>query len=231
MPAATTGSPAATGTRARIIEAALQALREGGITGISARGIARRGDFNQALIFYHFGSVEGLLIEVARSESARRSALYAEALTGVRTLPELVAVARRLHDEEFASGSVAALTQMLAGAGGSEEMARGIWEAMEPWTTKVHETIERLLAGTPLAGLLPADDLTRAVAGLFLGIELLTGLDPDGDTASLFTTMESVARLVDTLLQSVPAVPPPPSVPAPPPAGADEGAAGTAPAG
>jgi AcrR family transcriptional regulator len=231
MPAATTGSPAATGTRARIIEAALQALREGGITGISARGIARRGDFNQALIFYHFGSVEGLLIEVARSESARRSALYAEALTGVRTLPELVAVARRLHDEEFASGSVAALTQMLAGAGGSEEMARGIWEAMEPWTTKVHETIERLLAGTPLAGLLPADDLTRAVAGLFLGIELLTGLDPDGDTASLFTTMESVARLVDTLLQSVPAVPPPPSVPAPPPAGADEGAAGTTPAG
>jgi len=228
MPAATTGSPAATGTRARIIEAALQALREGGITGISARGIARRGDFNQALIFYHFGSVEGLLIEVARSESARRSALYAEALTGVETLPELVAVARRLHDEEFASGSVAALTQMLAGAGGSEEMARGIWEAMEPWTTKVHETIERLLAGTPLAGLLPADDLTRAVAGLFLGIELLTGLDPDGNTSSLFTTMESVARLVDTLLQSVPAVPPQPSAPAPPPAGAGGAAPGAA---
>ena len=215
-PSALGGPPVRSpGTRARIIDAALQALREGGITGISARGIARRGDFNQALIFYHFGSVEGLLIEVARSESARRSALYADALAGVETLPELVAVARRLHDEEFASGSVAALTQMLAGAGGSEEMARGIWEALEPWTTQVHDTIERLLVGTPLAGLLPAEDLTRAVAGLFLGIELLTGLDPDGNTTSLFTTMESVARLVDMLLGSVPA---------PPPAGADPSA-------
>jgi AcrR family transcriptional regulator len=189
-------------TRARIIDAALEALRRGGIAGISARGIARLGDFNQALIFYHFGSVEGLLIEVARSESSRRSALYADALAGVTSLPELVAVARRLHDEEFKSGSVAALTQMLAGAGGSAEMAQGVWDALEPWTRLVRETIERLLAGTPFDGVLPAEDLTSAVAALFLGIELFTGLNPAGAETSLFATMEMVAALVDTLLQS-----------------------------
>jgi AcrR family transcriptional regulator len=196
-------------TRARIIDAALEALRNGGIAGISARGIARIGGFNQALIFYHFGSVEGLLIEVARSESQRRSALYADALAGVDSLPELVAVARRLHDEEFKSGSVAALTQMLAGAGGSAEMARGVWDALEPWTRLVRETIERLLAGTPFDGVLPAEDLTSAVAALFLGIELFTGLNPEGDETGLFTTMEMVATLVDTLLR--PQAPPPPT--------------------
>ena len=58
-------------TRARIVEAALQALRDEGIAGISARGIARHGGFNQALIFYHFGSVEGLLVAVAQRESER----------------------------------------------------------------------------------------------------------------------------------------------------------------
>jgi AcrR family transcriptional regulator len=188
-------------TRARIIDAALEALRQGGIAGISARGIARLGGFNQALIFYHFGSVEGLLIEVARSESSRRSALYAEALGEVTSLPELVAVARRLHDEEFKSGSVAALTQMLAGAGGSAEMAQGVWDALEPWTRLVRETIDRLLADTPFDGILPAEDLTSAVAALFLGIELFTGLNPAGAETSLFTTMEMVAALVDPLLR------------------------------
>jgi AcrR family transcriptional regulator len=199
----------ATETRARIVDAALEALRQGGIAGISARGIARIGEFNQALIFYHFGSVEGLLIQVARSESERRSALYADALAEVNSLPELVAVARRLHDEEFKSGSVAALTQMLAGAGGSAEMAQGVWDALEPWTAQVHDTIERLLAGTPFEGVLPVDDLTDVVAALFLGIELFTGLNPAGAEAGMFRTMEMVATLVDTLLR-------PPASPSPP---------------
>ena len=192
--------PHADATRTRIVDAALQALRSDGIAGVSARAIARHGGFNQALIFYHFGSVEGLLVAVARRESERRSALYAPALREVSSLPELVAVARRLHDEEFAAGSVAALTQMLAGAVGSEELARGIWDALEPWTTLVRETIGRLLADTPYGEVLPADDLTAAVTALFLGIELLTSLDPDLAQGSLFTTMESVARLIDALL-------------------------------
>ncbi|HZA76021.1 MAG TPA: TetR/AcrR family transcriptional regulator [Acidimicrobiales bacterium] len=189
-------------TRARIVGAALQALRDDGIAAISARSIARHGGFNQALIFYHFGSVEGLLVAVARRESERRSALYAEALREVTSLPELVAVARRLHDEEFAAGSVAALTQVLAGAVGSDELARGIWDALEPWTTLVRETIGRLLADTPYGEALSLDDLTTAVTALFLGIELLTGLDPNGRDGTLFPTMESVAALVDALLRS-----------------------------
>jgi AcrR family transcriptional regulator len=198
----TAARPHADATRTRIVDAALQALRSDGIAGVSARAIARHGGFNQALIFYHFGSVEGLLVAVARRESERRSALYAPALREVTSLPELVAVARRLHDEEFAAGSVAALTQMLAGAVGSEELARGIWDALEPWTTLVRETIGRLLADTPYGEVLPADDLTAAVTALFLGIELLTGLDPDGRDGTLFPTMEAVAALVDALLRS-----------------------------
>ncbi len=198
-------------TRRRIVDAALQTLRDEGIAGISARAIARHGDFNQALIFYHFGSVEGLLVAVARSESERRSALYAEALREVTTLAELVEVARRLHDEEFRAGAVAALTQMLAGAVGSEELARGIRASLEPWTRLVGETIDRVLAGTPYAGVLPRDDVTAALAALFLGIELYTGLDPEAAPATLFPTMATVAALLDGLLRAgAGAVSPPP---------------------
>jgi AcrR family transcriptional regulator len=194
--------PTAVDTPTRILDAALAALRADGIAGVSARSIARHGGFNQALIFYHFGSVEGLLVAVARSESERRSALYAEALREVTSLSELVAVARRLHDEEFQAGTVAALTQMLAGAVGSEDLSHGIREALDPWTSLVRETIARLLGDTPYAELLPAADLTAAVAALFLGIELLAGIDPDAAGDSLFGTMEAVAAVVDGLLGS-----------------------------
>jgi AcrR family transcriptional regulator len=198
----TASRPQADETRARIVDAALDALRANGIAGISARTIARHGGFNQALIFYHFGSVEGLLVAVARRESERRSALYAPALREVTSLLELVGVARRLHDEEFAGGSVAALTQMLAGAVGSEELAQGIWDALEPWMALVRETIGRLLADMgPYGDALSADDLTAAVTALFLGIELLTGLDPNGRERTLFTTMEAAAAGIDALLR------------------------------
>ncbi len=195
-----------TDTRTRIVEAALATLRAEGIAGVSARAVARHGGFNQALIFYHFGSIEGLLVAVARRESERRSALYAEALGQVGTLTELVGVARRLHDEEFQAGTVAALTQMLAGAVGSAELARGIRDALAPWTDLVGATVSRLLAGTPYAGVLPEADVTAALAALFLGIELYTGLDPEAAAGSLFSTMEAVAALVDGLLAGAPAV-------------------------
>ena len=196
--------PGAEHTRTRIVEAALATLRDEGIAGVSARAVARHGGFNQALIFYHFGSIEGLLVAVARRESERRSALYAPALAEVSSVTELVAVARRLHDEEFQEGTVAALTQMLAGAVGSEDLSRGIAESLRPWTALVGETIDRLLADTPFGDVLPRDDLTAGVAALFIGIELLSGLDPSLASGSLFTTMESVARLIDGLLPAAP---------------------------
>ena len=39
------------------------------MAGVSARAIARHGDLNQALVFYHFGSVDGLLQAVARTDA------------------------------------------------------------------------------------------------------------------------------------------------------------------
>ena len=46
-------------TRAVLIAAAIDTLREAGFAGASARRIAKRAGCNQALIFYHFGSVPG----------------------------------------------------------------------------------------------------------------------------------------------------------------------------
>src|SRR5947208_16019504 len=49
-------------TRKRIVMAAVETLKQEGFAGTSARAVARTGGFNQALVFYHFGSMTELLL-------------------------------------------------------------------------------------------------------------------------------------------------------------------------
>src|SRR6266481_1905830 len=60
--AAQPSGPTASATRDRLVEAALATLRTHGFPGTTARAIARAGKLNQALIFYHFGSLDRLLL-------------------------------------------------------------------------------------------------------------------------------------------------------------------------
>jgi AcrR family transcriptional regulator len=57
-------------TRDKILAAAAAALVEEGVTGISTRRVADRAKVNQALVHYHFGSIENLMLEVLRGTSA-----------------------------------------------------------------------------------------------------------------------------------------------------------------
>ena len=203
VPARQTSATTGEETRARIVAAALDTVRREGIAGVSARSIARSGDFNQALIFYHFGSVDRLLVAAAVADSDRRAALYADALQRVQTLPELVGVARTLHDREFEQGSVTVLAQLLAGAAHSPELAKGLNDGFTPWMNLVEETVSRVLAGTPLDGIIPLDDIAFAIASLFLGMELITGQTPDDKRdETLLSTLELIGGMVELLMGS-----------------------------
>ena len=69
-------------------------LRESGFAGASARRIAQRAGCNQALVFYHFGSVNDLLVAALEEVSARRMAAYRELLDRTGTLAELITSAQ-----------------------------------------------------------------------------------------------------------------------------------------
>src|ERR1700720_1396294 len=85
-------SPAREGTRRLLIDAAIETLKSEGFSGASARAIAKRAGGNQALVFYHFGSVVDLLLAALDEVSARRLARYSAALGQVRNLSDLLAV-------------------------------------------------------------------------------------------------------------------------------------------
>ena len=104
------------GTRARLIEAAIETLQAEGFAGSSARAIAARAGVNQGVIFYHFDSVANLLLAALDSVSARRMEHYGAAIDGVGSPTELVDVATAIFREDLDAGYVAVLVEMIAGA-------------------------------------------------------------------------------------------------------------------
>ena len=193
-------------TRNRIVEAALQTIREEGIVGASARAIARTGDFNQALIFYHFGSVNLVLLAAVERISDQRMARYQERLAGVQTLEELIRVGAECHREDVAEGNIRVLSQMLAASSSAPELATGLRAFFDPWVQLVEDAVTRVIAGSAYDGAVPVHDVAMGVVGLFMGMELLSQLyDTQPAAASLFQTVASVIGLLETVSAGRPA--------------------------
>src|ERR1700753_396257 len=96
-------------TKQRLLRGALAAVREHGIAGVSARVIAAAGGVNQALVFYHFGSVDELLAAACAAATGDRVEVWRTELAGVTSLRELLALGRRLHAAERKLGNVSVL--------------------------------------------------------------------------------------------------------------------------
>jgi AcrR family transcriptional regulator len=190
-------------TRSRIISAALETLKNAGFAGTSARAIARTGNFNQALIYYHFGSIEDLLISAMQDFSERRLERYREALSRVNTLSALVETMTRLYDEDVLGGEVAAVQEIVAGSSSSAELGRRVVEQLDPWSAFAEELVAGLLKDTPFESVLPAREVAYALVALYFGVETLAHLDPDrAKTQALFDAGSKLAPLFDMLLRS-----------------------------
>ena len=170
-------------TKERIVRAAVRTLATDGFAGASARAIAGRGGFNQALIFYHFGTVNELLLAALDHTSALRMTAYREAIAAADDLEGLVAVAARVFREDLDSGHIKILAEMISGSSSAPELGPAIVERVEPWIAFTREQVERMAATSPLGPLLPADDVAFAIVALFLGLELMTHLEGDRSRA------------------------------------------------
>jgi AcrR family transcriptional regulator len=185
-------------TRRRLIAGAIETLRTHGIAASSARAIAASSGVNQALIFYHFGSVENLVDVACRDTTADRVALYRDRFASVGSLRELLRLGRELHVAERAAGNVTALAQVLAGAQQDERLAAAARDALGLWIAEIQSTLVRLTTGSPIAEVADPAGLAQGVAAAFIGIELYEGVNPGGAAAAL-DTLEQLALLTEVI--------------------------------
>jgi AcrR family transcriptional regulator len=183
-------------TRSALVAAALETLRSDGFARTTARAIAQRAGVNQALIYYHYDGVNGLLLAALEASSAERLAAYRTALADVTTVDAAIPRMRELYRDDVAGGHVTVLAELVGASLAHPELAPRLVERMEPWFAFTRDTLERLLGGTPLETLVPVRETSFVVVALFLGLNLLNRLDPDGaETQQLFDALSRAAPL------------------------------------
>jgi AcrR family transcriptional regulator len=191
-------------SRRRLIAAAAQTVRDVGYAGASARTIARAADVNAALVFYHFGGVDQLLLAALAASSEERMIRHRAAVAGVRRLEDLVEVGRGIYLYDLEQGHIALFSELVAAAVSRPHLRAGIVAQAEPWLIFLEETIDQVIGGSPLAALMPPRDLANAAMTFYLGVNLFTVIDEDRSrTESVFdlaTRLAPRARLLTARL-------------------------------
>jgi len=176
----------------------MRAIREHGIAGVSARTIAAAAEVNQALVFYHFGSVDELLAAACREATQARVTHYAERFAGVTSLRELLDLGRELHAEEHKLGNVSVLAQLLAGAQSDPRLADATADSLRMWTVQIEAVLTRLLKDTPVSEIADVAGLATAISAAFVGLELYEAVDPAGAQRALIA-IEQLAVLFEVM--------------------------------
>jgi hypothetical protein len=162
------------------------------------------GDFNQALIFYHFGSVQNALLAALDLISERRLADYGPAFETARTASELGQLARAIYDEDLERGYITALGEMVSGGVSDPLLGAAVGARIEPWITMVERKLEQLLAGSSLLALASPAELAFGIVSLYFGVDMLSHMQRDRDRAeSLLDLVARLAALVETLLPPI----------------------------
>ncbi len=191
------GGSRATRTRQALVAAAVEALCQQGFSGASARDIARRAGSTQSQVFYHFGTVNDLLLAALDDVSARRMAVYAPLLDAARTPSDLIATARTVVEADVAEGDLKVMVEMIAGSTQVPGMGQQVAERLTPWFAFAETAVRKATAGLPFGSLLPARDIAHAIVAGILGLELLASLGGENDrTTRILDQLARLAALV-----------------------------------
>jgi AcrR family transcriptional regulator len=192
--------------RTRIVEAALETVRAEGYAGTSVRSIAATGRFSPALVFYHFGSVDALLLAVLDRVSADRLARYQARLEDVSSLLELSVALEELYLEDLELGQLTAVQEIVAAMAFDPQLGPEIVARMQPWMSFAEQLAARLIAGSALTGFIDPAVVGSGVIALYLGQEIVArmrGGDTSGSRA-LVATLREAAPWIDQLLGKCP---------------------------
>jgi AcrR family transcriptional regulator len=189
-------------TRDRILDAAFETLRRHGFARTSARTIARTGDFNQALIFYHFGSVNDVLLAALDRVGVTRMERYREALSNASELMELARLARELYLEDIECGHSTVLAELFAASSGNAALRDQMLLRMQPWLNFTEDLVRRFLQGSALGSLVDARTMAGAVLAMYIGVDLLLHLDGNSSRATaMFDLGDRLAATFGPLLE------------------------------
>lgn len=186
--------------REKLLTAGFECLRDQGYAAASSRVISDRAGVNSSLLYYHFESVDGLLLESLARSNADRLERYRAAVEGTSGFADLVRELRELYRADLESGHVRVVSELVGAGISRPDLGQSVGALMEPWLELAESTIRRASAGSSLAELVDPEELALGVMTFYLGANLMTAVWPGRvDVEQLLGRAESLASLVDGL--------------------------------
>jgi AcrR family transcriptional regulator len=188
-------------TRAQILDAARELLREEGFVGTTTRAVADRAGVQLSLVHYHFGGKGPLLAALLEEENARLLARQQELYAGDEPLAGKWRTACAYLREDLRSGYVRILWELWAAGLADEELASRWRAAMAGWRDLLTKVVAEWAAAADVELPMSPRALATLVANAFQGaeVELLAGVGED--EAPHFEALEVLAVLIESLEQ------------------------------
>lgn len=160
-------------TQQALMSASLEVLGKKGIDGTTARAIATVANVNQALIFYHFGSVSHLLVSAVEQMSESRFVVYKSSLDGAENINDLIEVLFEVFEEDRDSDSYFVLNQFLAAAQNDEVIAASVEPLFTKWIELARDSMQRIIGEVNLPGSVTLEDIAFMALSFFLGVRMM----------------------------------------------------------
>jgi AcrR family transcriptional regulator len=186
MAATPSAPPTSTDPRSRLLDAALDHVAGHGVGDLSLRQLAAALGTSHRMILYHFGSKEGLLVEVVRAMEARQRAVWTDLDGDDGMSPAELAreLWRRLTDPALAPHErlfFEMYGQALQGRPGTTALLDGI---VDSW-------VEPATESAVARGMPAADARAHARLGLAVIRGLLLDLLATGDRAAVDAALQA----------------------------------------
>jgi AcrR family transcriptional regulator len=183
-------------TRDDLLKAAGEMMREVGYGAMSTRRVAEKAGVPLSQIHYHFGSMQGLLLELLKAENAklleRQSGLYESDLP----LAEKWDRACRFLEEDMASGYVRLLHEMMYAAMADSDLRAEMIQQLDGWKRLLTEVAREAMERHGPVGPFTAEEVAFLVAQCFLGLETMLLLDLDRAQDAGMNAVRKIGRLI-----------------------------------
>jgi len=183
-------------TRALLLTAAADLLREEGYAATSTRAVADRAGVRLSLVHYHFGSKRGLLLAVHEDLTERLLDRQRAMFSDDRSFAEQWRTACDYLREDIRSGYVRILWELWAAGLADPELAERWRATQRGWRELIEARLERLQTERGIELPMRPRALAALIGSLFEGAEteILAGVSED--EAPHLEALEACAALI-----------------------------------
>ncbi|MEP7281302.1 MAG: TetR/AcrR family transcriptional regulator [Rubrivivax sp.] len=205
----TAAPPTPADTKTRILDAAFRCLASSGYAALNVREIARDAGVNHALINYHFGTKDRLVIavldEANRQLLERQRQMYAAS----GDFAAKWAQARRFYENDIASGFVRVQAELYAASLSNPSLREQFLPRIQAWKQLVLEAVREALQ-THRPALPPgfsAEAIACLISEFWLGMEFARLIGGAAERARHERALDAIGQMLLALEQkTAPAV-------------------------